>query len=417
MRGDFLVFFNARSYCHLAGVGLGGYEWIGRQSCTAHCAAPRTCRQARASWRWYNYVSGQVPSTKAVLRLNLDETSICLYQGNVRGNIFVSRGRRPTQSVPRAKRRCCLTNIAVICDSTEIQPRLPQVVVGNEATFKAGALAALKASCPGNVVLLRQRSAWSTQVLCAWLVQRIGAALAPYADRYQPVLLLDASKTHITPLVFAACNRAGIWVVLISAGLTWFAQPLDTHGFLRFKAWLRREYQGARIRAAKSDLSIEEFLPCIYSAMRAVLQGTRWADAFDEDGFGGHQSGVAARIVKQLGVAPGGQVPATRPTVAEVTLCFPRRWVVPHALLWRPFDGAVRAAAPMAAGLGPVALAVGMRGPRTRAEHRAAAAAAAAVVAAAPLPAPAPAAAAAPRVLGRTRSETARLAAMARGPV
>ena len=375
----------------------------------ARCSAPPFCRQARATWRWYNYVDAQVPTTKKVLRLNLDETSTCLYQGSAKGNIFVSRGRRPTQAVPRAKRRCCLTNIAVVCDVSEIQPLLPQLVVGNEATFKAGAFAALRASSPANVVLLRQRSAWSNQVLCAWLVRRIGAALAPFADRYQPVLLFDASKTHITPLVFAACNRAGIWAVLISARLTWLGQPLDTHGFLRLKARLRREYQEARILLAKSDLAIEEFLPCLYNAVRAVLQGTRWADAFDEDGFGAGQTRVAPRVVKRLGYSPGGQVPVTRPTDAEVAVCFPRRWVVPFGLLWRPFDGPARPAVPPPVAPGPVAAAAAVaraRAPRTRAEHRAAAAAAVP-------PPPAPPAAPAPLVLGRTRSETVRLRAAA----
>ena len=391
-----------------------GRQWGRVTWCVSHCGH----HQARASWRWYNYVNAQVPSTKVALRLNLDETSVCLYQGNAKGNVFVRCGRRPTQCVPRAKRRCCLTSIAVVCDDTEIQPRLPQVVVGNESTLKAGELATLRASCPPNVTLLRQRSSWSNSVLCAWLVRRIGDALAPYADRYQPVLLLDASKTHITPLVFAACNRAGIWVVLVSARLTWFFQPLDTHGFQRWKARLRHEYQAARIRLGKSDLAIDEFLPCIYTAVRTVLQGTRWSHAFDEDGFGARQALVAARVVRQLGYAPGGQIPATRPTASEVALCFPRRAVVPLGLLWRPFDPAQVAVPPPvtpSVAMAAAAAASGVRGPRTRSEHRAAASAASAVAAAATLhavPAARP-----PRLLGRTRSETARLAAAAHPPV
>ena len=162
-----------------------------------------------AIWRWYNYVCSQVPRSKTILRLNLDETSICLYQGDVRGKMFVISKQRPTQYVHLSRRRCCLTHIAVVCDSTEVQPRLSQLVIGNEATFPAAALPALRAACPANVVLLRQKSAWSTQWMCAWLIQRIGATLAPYAARYQPVLIFDASKTHVTSFVLAACNRAG----------------------------------------------------------------------------------------------------------------------------------------------------------------------------------------------------------------
>jgi hypothetical protein len=407
-----------------------------------------------AAWRWYNYVSSQVPPAKEVLRLNLDETSVCLYQGDVRGNVFVSKKQRATQYVPRSKRRCCMTHIGVVCDSTEIQPRLPQVVIGNEATFKAREMPALRASCPANVILLRQRSAWSNNVVCAWLVRRIGVALEPYSARCQPVLLLDASRTHITPLVLAACHAAGIWVVLVPAKLTWLLQPLDTHGFNRYKAHLRRKYQEARI--VSPDLEIGEFLACLYSAVRQVLQGIHWAIAFDQDGFGARQHAVSSKVVDQLGAPPGGQALSSRPTVAEVALCFPRRAAVPTvhvralvaaeaAWLWRPFDVAPPVHAPPAAvapldRLHPFALSVApaRREPRTRAEHAAAAAAMADARASAssssglpamrlagvrsaassssgvPAAAAAVAAPVAPRVFGRTRSAT-RLLSLERG--
>ena len=294
---------------------------------------------------------------------------------------------------------------------------------GNEATLPARALPALRASCPSNVVILRQRGAWSTQLVCAWLIRRIGNALAPYLEQYQPILVFDASKTHTTPFVFAACARAHIWGALVAAKCTFFKQPLDTHGFLAFKRCLRREYQLARVRTSTADLPIDEFPACLYKAIREVVQGTRWAIAFDEDGFSPGQGRVCRRIVDRLGASPAGQVPTTRPTAADLALCFPRRTRIPTAQVWRPFDH-VAAAGPAAPGctplaglVRPVSDAVAAPAPRTRAEHRAAAAAEAAASASAsasaapPTPAMAPASAkSAPRVFGRTRSQTALLA-------
>ena len=383
--------------------------------------------QALAAWRWYNYVADQVPAEKRILRLNIDETSVCLFQGSGRGNVFVSKKRRVSQHVSRATRRRCMTHVGVICDNTYIQPHLPQVLIGNWATFKAGSMTALRGRAPANVVLLRQKSAWNNEAVCAWIVRRIGRALAPYTHEYQPVLLMDVSRIHTARSVLVACHAAGIWVVLIPALLTWLLQPLDTHGFQRYKAHLRNKYLEARIAAAGDALEVGEFLPCVYSAVLHVLQGIRWVRAFDDDGFGAQQSLVSARILDRLGPDRHLEVPRTRPADAELAHCFPRGAAVPTALLWRPFNAAVAPCAMRAPACAPSVVAgsavvVALREPRTRAEHRAATAARAVAT---PTPAAAlapsassssssaaPAAVSAPRIFGRTRSQTRLLKAM-----
>ncbi len=120
--------------------------------------------------------------------------------------------------------------------------------------------------------------------------------------------------------------------------------------------------------------------------------------------------------------------PGTRvaPERRAVGLCFPKRMRVPAQLLWRPFDVAPEPLAlPSTASSShdvarvPIALPA-PREPRTRAEHRAAASASATATTHASRGsaldgAHAAAAADAPRVLGRTRAETRRLAALANG--
>ena len=142
--------------------------------------------QALAALHWYNYVADQVPADKRILRLNIDETSVCLFQGSGRSNVFVSKKRRVSQHVSRATRRRCMTHVGVICDNTYIQPHLPQVLIGNLATFKAGSMTALRGRAPANVALLRQKSAWNNEAVCAWIVRRIGHALAPYKFQLGP---------------------------------------------------------------------------------------------------------------------------------------------------------------------------------------------------------------------------------------
>ena len=51
--------------------------------------------EAAAVWQWWNFLLAQVPGGKAALRINMDETSICLYQGASKGTI-IARKRKAT---------------------------------------------------------------------------------------------------------------------------------------------------------------------------------------------------------------------------------------------------------------------------------------------------------------------------------
>ena len=115
-----------------------GYGWRPPKGVRDFEAKSRPSK-ASASWQWWNYCCSQVPEGKSVLRINMDETSVCLWQGHRRGTVFVDRkrrrGERVVQRVPRGKRRCCLTHVALICDRSDLQPLVPQVVIGNLKTF------------------------------------------------------------------------------------------------------------------------------------------------------------------------------------------------------------------------------------------------------------------------------------------
>ena len=345
--------------------------------------------QAMAAWQWYNYAEAHVPAGKDVLRLNLDETSICLFQGNDKGNVLLSKKRPaehgPMQRVSRARRRTCLTHVAFLCDQPEIQPLLPQVLIGNEATFQVRAMARLQSARPTNVRLVRQKSSWNNQQLCAIIIRMLAHALRPYKDRFQPVLLLDACRLHFAQIVLNACNNCGIWVVLVPAKTTWLLQPLDTDVFRSFKSVLRRAYQKARVEAGTHDLSIEQFLPCVYEAIRRILQGMPWASAFTKNGFGNRQANVADNIKRELEVAGPLQASAARPSWEQLESVFPKRTTVPAASLLRPFFVVpMPKCASKASGLHAAAKSVPMsdaavRFGRTRSEHKRAAVARAVV--------------------------------------
>ena len=65
--------------------------------------------------------------------------------------------------------------------------------------------------------------------------------------------------------------------------------------FSLYKHMLRMSYQRARASCADGDVSMSDFIRCVCEAVRAVLQGRRWANAFDGDGFGMRQAQLSAR--------------------------------------------------------------------------------------------------------------------------
>jgi len=374
-------------------------------------------------WQWFNYAEALAAERgRSILRVNLDETSVCLFPGRSKGAVFVSPKRLREgggQQVPKWKRRCCLTHVALVCDRPDVQPTLPQFVIGNERTLLVRDLAALRGSCPRNVTLVRQKSAWSSAAVTARIVRELAVAVGSVRARlgdFQLVLLLDAARIHYAPAVLRACRAVGVWLVIIPAKMTWLLQPLDTHAFAQYKAHLLKAYQAARIGSASAsgDVDIAEFLPCVYSAVRAVLQGRRWATAFERDGLGLRQSALSHSVQARLQLQAPLQVPSCRPSDEQVRLCLPRRAKVLPASLWNLYgDAAGRlalssaAAAPRTlAPAGPVGASSG-RAPRTRAEHRRAAGVAAAAAASTALSSTRRGAAVeAPVVYGRTRAHT-----------
>ena len=259
-------------------------------------------------WQWWNCAAEHAPAGLELLRINLDETAVCLFQGGGKGTVICRKRRLSGELVQRVKagaKRTYLTHIALVCDRPELQPLLPQVVIGNEATFRAGDLQTYQAACPRNVHLLRQQSAWSNIRVCLRVIQLLGAALRavqhpPLVRRWQPVLVMDACRLHLHRSVAEACWRQGVCLVIVPAKMTWLLQPLDTHAFRLYKQHLREEWQRARQQTLDGDVTVGQCLGALCSTIRHVLQGHEWARAFDEDGFGQGQRLVTARILQRL---------------------------------------------------------------------------------------------------------------------
>ena len=110
------------------------------------------------------------------------------------------------QKVGQKKRRCCLTHVALICDKPDLHPIMPQLVIGDEAVFKAKDWDVLVAGQPRNVHLIWQTSAWSNASCMKWLIRKLGEALESHFATMQTILLMDACRVHLAPAVFSICG-------------------------------------------------------------------------------------------------------------------------------------------------------------------------------------------------------------------
>ena len=176
--------------------------------------------------------------------------------------------------------------------------------------------------------------------------------MAPYVSVRQPILLLDACKSHYNRLVILACAAVRVWPILVPAKLTWLLQPLDTHAFAAYKVHLQKAYQLARTRTADGAVGVAELLESAYAAIHNVLQLREWASAFDHNGFCAAQAGVSSKIVTRLRLVAPLAIPSTRPTEEDLKACFPKRARVPSASLWRMLEPRVVAVAPVGVPVG-----------------------------------------------------------------
>ena len=251
---------------------------------------------------------------------------------------MASKSTKVLQNVPLSKRRCGFTHVAMICDDTSLQPRLPQILIGNEAIFPVAKLESVRPSLPPNIRLWRRKTGWVTAEVMRDIVRELSAALGELTATRTVVLLLDTAPVHLGERFINMAARHKIAVQIIPAKMTWLLQPLDTHAFARFKMHLMHQYRTQLLRSARGECELTAVLESVILAIRHVLQGVAWAYAFDGNGFGTNgQAHLRTRILKEMEWERLPELPARLPEYADLTSVFPRRRKIPLAAMLRPY--------------------------------------------------------------------------------
>ena len=238
------------------------------------------------------------------LLLNLDETAVPLEFTHCRGNIITrARGKKikdmPKQMANRSAIRCFFTHAAIICDDPAVQPLLPQVMffAGRHLSWKIWT--ELQEALPQNVFVRRQVSGWSNTEQHKVILQIMRLALEPVLATMQPILSFDAAPIHLHPDVIELLRELGIWWLLIPKKLTWLLQPLDTHGFSKYKRYIRSRWLDT-ILAQEGRRNVKDVVLIVVHTIRDVLEGISWRKAFKANGIAEDIVHISKYIKNQL---------------------------------------------------------------------------------------------------------------------
>ena len=243
--------------------------------------------------------------------------------------------RLPTQHATRNHQRMCFTHVGIICNKAEIQPLLPQVIFVAAHSLSIAAWERLLEDCPRNVFIKRMKKGWNNAAQHKIIIQILGLVLEPYLNTMQPILSFDAVPLHLENAIFDALRIAKIWYIVIPARLTWLLQPLDTHGFMKYKRFLKDTYQD-NLAQGRGD-EVERMIRLVMLAIRHVLQAIRWDYAFKENGFSSDLTNVSPYIREQLEWPNLPVISNERPSLEALRLCWPSNKPVQEGLAFGAF--------------------------------------------------------------------------------
>ena len=295
--------------------------------------------EAMVFWQWMNFALAAAPEGRPPLVVNMDETSLVRHADGLVGTVVKHRGGNKVgdKAASLAARRSCMTLMAAITHDTAVQPKLPQVLIGNKHQLTAQVLRDAK-PLPHNIHVFKEETAWNNHAVMRRYISLLAKALGDMVKQRYVILLLDVHRSHIDKSIFVHARRCGLRLCYVPALMTAELQPCDTHLFSRFKSAFQELWRRQRALAVAGSLTTAEWLLVVGAAIQKVLPATRWRPAFEATGILGQQSRVSASLLRNLSWTHVPTVPAGAPEDAVAAVVFPNGMQVDISsyVLWQP---------------------------------------------------------------------------------
>ena len=272
---------------------------------------------------------------KIPLFINMDETSVGYNYGKGKG-LVVSKhvlppGRKHRREpVNTSDTKTHISFLAFVTHDPTIQPKLPQIFIGNKHKFTLTLLRGLFAKVPKGYYLWREDSSWNNNVLMCKAMRLLAKHLKDYSATHKIILILDVARCHRHHTFFSLAQSLGIILMYVPAKLTWLLQPADTHVFARLKKRLRQLWLDLRVERASGEVSHHDWLVAVLELLRKLLCGFQWHSAFLSDGLL-DDSRIGSRLLDALGWAAPKLVPNGILTAEQLKGLMPRRTKDAHA--------------------------------------------------------------------------------------
>ena len=167
-------------------------------------------------------------------------------------------------------RRSCITFMASITHDTAIQPKLPQILIGNKHQFTAQVMR-LAQTLPKNIHLYKQQSAWNNHACMRRYISLLGKSLGDAVRQRYVILLLDVHRSHIDQSILTHAKRCGIRLCYVPASMTGDLQPCDTHLFWKFKSAFRNCWRRCKATRIGGSVTTCEWIEVVVAAIQQVL--------------------------------------------------------------------------------------------------------------------------------------------------
>jgi hypothetical protein len=252
--------------------------------------------------RWARFAIDHALRGRCYVILNMDETSLSTVEDQSRGLRTcrrTPRGRvqkRQEDIFDRSNRKTTL--LAVVCDSRELQPYLPQIVLARYT--KSGMPPAhILDACTATGEPLEYwhgTGGWASSATIKNWATRARSIVHSFNPDAWILLIWDCSQTHLNLQVARHLRRLGVLVLFIPAKLTGLLQLLDVCVFKELKTRIRMEKTSIRCRDREGRLRVGDWISSCGAAIRDVIVERCWEDSFDRMGLGASIESVSGRV-------------------------------------------------------------------------------------------------------------------------
>ena len=226
---------------------------------------------------------------------------------------------------------------------------MPQFIICDEAKITQQDLTVLRdASAQGVHIVRNKQKAWNNHIAMQEILRKLHAA-ASHREDLQLVLVLDVAPCHIHKDVMQKAKALGIWLVFVPSKITSLVQPLDTHGFAGFKAWLCKQYALLRSKSHGGLVSRLDWLRVLQSAKAQFFDSRQWAKSFSDTGARVPFARLTRALAKHVEPSMARDAASSMLDTTDLAYFWPkrRRMLYAHPLLF-PSSCRVRKEQPQA---------------------------------------------------------------------